>query len=107
MKFLVRFPHARVSEMRALVRVCSLSILDVKATHWHDDYNSFKAGVKDLEVMMQNTILLAFETVSSVRSRVELLEAFQSMAKRESIKRCAPQTGEAERKSSNRRSFVF
>lgn len=39
-------------------------ILDVTATRWHDDYNSFKGGVKDLEVMMQNTIVLAFETVS-------------------------------------------
>ena len=35
-------------------------ILDVKATRWHDDYNSFKQGVKDLEVMMQNLIFSAF-----------------------------------------------
>lgn len=37
-------------------------ILDVKATRWHDDYNSFKQGVKDLEVMMQNLIFSAFGT---------------------------------------------
>jgi dynein heavy chain len=35
-------------------------ILDVKATRWHDDYNTFKQGVKDLEVMMQNLIFSAF-----------------------------------------------
>ncbi|KAL0040883.1 hypothetical protein WJX79_008591 [Trebouxia sp. C0005] len=38
------------------------SILDVNGHRWHDDYNKFKAGIKDLE-------------------------AFQTMAKRESIKR--------------------
>jgi dynein heavy chain len=31
-------------------------ILDVKAAKWHDDYNTFKKGVKDLEVMMRNVI---------------------------------------------------
>ena len=35
-------------------------ILDVKATRWLDDYNVFKQGVKDLEVMMQNLITSAF-----------------------------------------------
>ena len=35
-------------------------ILDVKATKWHDYYNTFKQGVKDLEVMMQNLIFSAF-----------------------------------------------
>jgi dynein heavy chain len=75
--------------VRLVHSLCGLnySILDVKATRWHDDYNSFKSGVKDLEVMMQNTIMLAFETVSSLGSRIELLEAFNSMAKREAIKR--------------------
>ena len=28
---------------------------------WHDDYNSFKAGVKDLEVMLTNVIQMACE----------------------------------------------
>ncbi|KAK3256380.1 hypothetical protein CYMTET_34484, partial [Cymbomonas tetramitiformis] len=72
----------------AQLRSLNYSILDVKATRWHDDYNSFKSGVKDLEVMMQNVIVLAFETVSSLPARVELLEQFITMAKRESIKRC-------------------
>ena len=38
-------------------------ILDVKATSWHDDYNSFKQGIKDLEVMTQNLITSAFGIV--------------------------------------------
>ncbi|KAJ3403337.1 hypothetical protein HDV05_007876, partial [Chytridiales sp. JEL 0842] len=62
-------------------------ILDVKATRWHDDFNSFKQGVKDLEVMMQNVIVSAFEDATTVESSVELLEIFQHLAKREAIKR--------------------
>jgi hypothetical protein len=45
----------QVSFQRLVVQLRSLkySVLDVTATRWHDDYNSFKGGVKDLEVMMQ------------------------------------------------------
>lgn len=75
--------HRLVVSLRSL----EYNILDVKATRWHDDYNSFKSGVKDLEVMMQRVIMLAFESVSDLSAKVELLEAFQAMAKRESIKR--------------------
>ncbi|KAJ3127608.1 Dynein heavy chain 2, axonemal, partial [Nowakowskiella sp. JEL0407] len=62
-------------------------ILDVKATRWHDDYNNFKQGVKDLEVMVQNVIMSAFESATTIESSVELLEIFQHLAKREAIKR--------------------
>ncbi|KAI9101992.1 dynein heavy chain and region D6 of dynein motor-domain-containing protein [Phlyctochytrium arcticum] len=62
-------------------------ILDVKATRWHDDYNNFKQGVKDLEVMVQNTISSAFEGATTVETSVELLEIFHHLAKREAIKR--------------------
>ena len=75
-------------KLLAQLRGLNYSILDVKATFWHDDFNSFKSGVKDLEVMMTNVIILAFETVSSLSSRVELLNAFHSMAKRDQIKLC-------------------
>ena len=33
------------------LRNLDYDILDVKATRWHDDYNYFKNGVKDLEVL--------------------------------------------------------
>jgi dynein heavy chain len=62
-------------------------ILDVKAPRWHDDYNVFKQGVKDLEVMMQNLIISAFEDSVTVENGVELLDIFQNLAKREAIKR--------------------
>ena len=35
------------------LRALSYDILDVKATRWHDDYNTFKNSMKDLEVMFQ------------------------------------------------------
>lgn len=63
------------------------SILDVKATEWHDYYNNFKQAVKDLEVMVQNVILSSFEAATTVESGVELLDIFHHLVKREAIKR--------------------
>ncbi|KAM6163721.1 dynein axonemal heavy chain 2 [Rhynchocyon petersi] len=62
-------------------------ILDVKNTSWHEDYNKFRAGVKDLEVMTQNMITSAFELVHDVEHGVLLLDTFHRLAARESIKR--------------------
>lgn len=63
------------------------TILDVKATTWHDDYNRFRAGVKDLEVMVQNLICSAFETITTVQEGVEILDIFQHLSSREAIRR--------------------
>ncbi|KAA0188249.1 Dynein heavy chain axonemal, partial [Fasciolopsis buskii] len=62
-------------------------ILDVKATSWHDDYNRFRVGIKDLEVMMQNAINTAFETVTNVQQGVEILDVFAHLQTREAIRR--------------------
>ena len=59
------------------------SILDVKATSWHDSYNRFRSGVKDLEVMMQNAIGSAFQTAVTVQEGVEILECFIHLNSRE------------------------
>ena len=61
--------------------------MDIKATRWHDDYNVFKRSVKDLEIMMQNIIMSAFECAATIENCVELLEIFHHLAKREAIKR--------------------
>ena len=71
-----------LSGLRAVKR----TILDVKATGWYDDYNRFRSGVKELEVMVQNVINSAFLTVTTVQEGVELLEVFFSLAKREVYK---------------------
>ncbi|KAF6093343.1 dynein axonemal heavy chain 2 [Phyllostomus discolor] len=62
-------------------------ILDVKNTSWHEDYNRFRAGVKDLEVMTQNLITSAFEKVRDVEHGVLLLDTFHRLSAREAIKR--------------------
>ncbi|XP_006151956.1 dynein heavy chain 2, axonemal [Tupaia chinensis] len=62
-------------------------ILDVKNTSWHEDYNKFRAGIKDLEVMTQNLITSAFELVRDVEHGVLLLDTFHRLATREAIKR--------------------
>nr|KAG5688710.1 hypothetical protein BaRGS_029536 [Batillaria attramentaria] len=70
-----------------ILRNVKKTILDVKATSWHDDYNRFRTGVKDLEVMMQNVISSAFDTVTTVEQGVELLDVFMHLSSREAIRR--------------------
>ncbi|MCO5578650.1 hypothetical protein L7F22_032494 [Adiantum nelumboides] len=69
------------------------SLLDVKVTRWHDDYNNFKNGVKDLEVMMQNIMTMAFRHAASLCESIELLEAFKLMARRHPICVCVEHMG--------------
>ena len=38
-----------------------LSVVCATETQWHTDFNGFKNGVKDLEVMMSNVMTGAFE----------------------------------------------
>ena len=59
------------------------SALDVKATVWHDEFNLFRTGLKELEVMLQNIINSGFESITTVEEEVELLEVFIQFASRE------------------------
>ncbi|XP_048653960.1 dynein axonemal heavy chain 2 isoform X2 [Marmota marmota marmota] len=70
-----------------VLRAVRGGILDVKNTSWHEDYNKFRAGIKDLEVMTQNLITSAFELVRDVEHGVLLLDTFHRLAAREAIKR--------------------
>uniref|UniRef100_F7E952 Dynein axonemal heavy chain 2 n=1 Tax=Callithrix jacchus TaxID=9483 RepID=F7E952_CALJA len=70
-----------------MLRATHGGILDVKNTSWHEDYNKFRAGIKDLEVMTQNLITSAFELVRDVEHGVLLLDTFHRLAAREAIKR--------------------
>lgn len=72
-----------VSNLRGL----TYNILDVKATRWHDDFNTFKGGIKDLEVMLTNVIQMACDCQPCLASRAETLEAFELMAKRDFVRR--------------------
>jgi len=46
-------------------------------------YSRFRNGIKDLEVMMQNLIVTAFETVTTVEQGVEVLDVFMHLSSRE------------------------
>ena len=62
-------------------------ILDIKSTVWNERANSFRNGIKEMEVMMQNALSTAFETVKLVEEGVSLLDAFHHLSTRESIRR--------------------
>ncbi|KAL0596928.1 Dynein heavy chain 2, axonemal [Plecturocebus cupreus] len=66
-----------------MLRAVHGGILDVKNTSWHENYNKFRAGIKDLEVMTQNLITSAFELVRDVEHGVLLLDTFHRLAARE------------------------
>ena len=48
----------------------------MKSTAWHDHFNKFKSSVRDLEVMIQNIMINAFDDISTVTAGAELLAYF-------------------------------
>lgn len=70
------------------LRKLDYDVLDVKISHWHDDYNHFKSDVKDLEVMFTNVINAAFENNATVCDGVVLVETFFRLAKRDTVLHC-------------------
>ena len=63
------------------------TILDVKATSWHEDYNKFRSAVKEMEVMIINVINAAFDTITYVEQGVEIMDSFMHLSAREAIRR--------------------
>lgn len=63
------------------------NMLDVKGTRWFDDFNIFMNSMRDLEVMLMNLLQMALDSSSNLVARLELLEAFQIMAKVGAVKR--------------------
>ncbi|KAF7654720.1 hypothetical protein LDENG_00065830, partial [Lucifuga dentata] len=62
-------------------------ILDIENTTWCNEFNSFCARVKDLEMMMRILITSAFDMMSTVEEGLRLLNIFKPMSSREAIKR--------------------
>jgi dynein heavy chain len=68
------------------IKTLGYNILDVKNTRWHGDFNKFKLKMKHLENMFKNIIDFAFQGVTTVQQGCEMLEAFDSLAQRQSIR---------------------
>lgn len=62
-------------------------VLDPKNTRWHDDYATFRSGVKELENTVTRAMSAALEGAGALPAQVDLLVAFTSLAKREAVKR--------------------
>lgn len=60
-------------------------ILDIKSSKWHEEYNIFKAGIKNLDNMYINLITLAFDNVFTVDQAIEYLVGFRVIARRDPI----------------------
>jgi len=61
-------------------------ILDVKITHWHEDYSQiFKEEVKQIEIIYTTIIALTFKHVSTIEDAVEMLENFYQLARRPAV----------------------
>jgi dynein heavy chain len=60
-------------------------ILDIKSTKWHEDYNVFKAGMKNLDNLYTNLITFAFENIFTVQQAVESMIGFKTITRRDSI----------------------
>lgn len=58
---------AVLGEVQRLSR--TYNMLDVKATRWFDDFNTFKNGVRDLEVMLMNLMQLALDSAANITVR--------------------------------------
>jgi dynein heavy chain len=69
------------------LRASQGEILDVKSSRYQPLFNAFKVSLKDLEVMLQNTINTAFETATTVEASVELLAIFAPFRSREPVRR--------------------
>jgi dynein heavy chain len=57
------------------------------ALSWHDDFAAFKAGVRDLEVMLENVMAAALAATPGLPAALELLEAFARAAVRPALRR--------------------
>ncbi|KAM8760834.1 dynein axonemal heavy chain 2-like [Acanthopagrus schlegelii] len=69
------------------LRSVGKGILDVENTTWRNEFNTFRALVKDLEVMMQNLINSVFKAEGNLVHRgVHIVNIFRPMMTREAIK---------------------
>ncbi len=68
------------------IREVYSSILDLNNPKWHENITLFKTAMKELDTMLLNIISNAINSVCTVPEAAELVENFDYMAKRESVR---------------------
>lgn len=58
------------------------TILDPSDSSWNDNYQKFRLGVNETENLVENVLNEAFETVTSVKEGVEILDVFHQYTPR-------------------------
>jgi dynein heavy chain, axonemal len=69
--------QAAFKKLVAELAGCNYDILDVEVTRWHDDFNTFKASVKDLEELLIKATDHAVDNVSDLADHMHLVESLQ------------------------------
>ncbi|GAA6229207.1 dynein heavy chain 2, axonemal [Lates japonicus] len=82
--------HCGLQNLRSVDK----GILDVTNTTWCNEFNKFRALIKDLEILMQFLINSVFKTVNTVEEGVRLLDIFRPMSTQEAIKRTTEEKAE-------------
>ena len=62
------------------------TILDPSDSSWNDNYQKFRLGVNETENLVENVLNDAFETVTSVKEGVEILDVFHQYTPRQRIR---------------------
>ena len=62
------------------------TILDPSDSSWNDNYQKFRLGVNETENLVEKVLNEAFETVTSVKEGVEILDVFHQYTPRQRIR---------------------
>ena len=63
-----------------------ITILDPSDSSWNDNYQKFRLGVNETENLVEKVLNEAFETVTSVKEGVEILDVFHQYTPRQRIR---------------------
>eukprot|EP00796_Vickermania_ingenoplastis_P000185 gene187-100_t len=81
---LLDIQRAFKSKMEVL-RHLDYDILDVKATKWVDDFRALKMDIDNLTMMMQQIVTAALDSIATVTTGAEYIEAFYLVSKSEEL----------------------
>nr|XP_015801752.2 dynein axonemal heavy chain 2 [Nothobranchius furzeri] len=68
------------------LRTFDESIFDVSDSTWSNEFSSFSSFVKELEIMVKDLITSAFGSINTIQDGIRLMDIFQHMATRETIR---------------------